>query len=68
LFGRDSEDVARLTCRYPSVSERHGVDDLAAFIRDCDRPARVMPHLMQQSSSEFCCGLVSRSLGCQRVR
>ena len=43
------------------------MDDLAAIIRDCDRPAGVVPHLMEQSTSEFRCGLVSRSLGCQRV-
>jgi hypothetical protein len=49
------------------MSERHGVDDLAAFISDCDSPARVMVYLMEQSTSKFCCCLVSRSLGRQRV-
>ena len=43
------------------------MDDLAAFIHDCNRPAGVVPHLMKQSASEFRCGLVSRSLCCQRV-
>jgi hypothetical protein len=26
-----------------------------------------MPHLMEQSASQFRCGLVSRALGCQWV-
>ena len=49
------------------MSERHGVDDLAAFVGYDYRPATATMHLMEQSTSEFRCCLVSRSLGRQRV-
>ena len=48
-----------------NLSERYGVDDLAALISDSNCPTGVMPHLMEQSTPEFCRCLVSRSLGCQ---
>jgi hypothetical protein len=51
-----------------ALSERYGVDDLAAFLSDCDRPTGFMPNLMEQSTPEFHCGLVSRSLSGQGVR
>jgi hypothetical protein len=48
--------------------ERHSVDDLAAFISDCNRPAGVVTHLMEQPTPEFRCCLVSGSLRRQRGR
>jgi hypothetical protein len=49
-------------------SEGLDLDDLATFIGYDHRPATVTMHLMQQSTPEFRCGLVSGSLGCQRIR
>jgi hypothetical protein len=64
---RDSVRSPRRPGNRP-LSERHGVNDLAAFIGDCDRPEGVMAHLIEQSTPEFRCSRVRRSLGCQRGR